>query len=163
MLNVTHDSDRTSYERYVSKQGRIERLQSENTTLKRRLDNYESPVVDLTHLDDDDDGEGDDATQHHDKRLREEYDRKTQERLVKVKEEKVAAEGARDRTDAIAAAASVAAASASADAREAAGDLEDAQELTGHLVQSENNKMSQIDELRRTVSELRHVSRENPF
>ena len=96
-------------------------------------------------------------------RLREEYDRKTQERLVKVKEEKVAAEGARDRTDAIAAAASVAAASASADAREAAGDLEDAQELTGHLVQSENNKMSQIDELRRTVSELRHVSRENPF
>jgi len=73
--------------------------------------------------------------------------------MVKVKEEKAAAEGARDRTDAIAAAASVAAATATADAREAAEDLEEAQELTGHLVQSENNKMSEIDELRRTVSE----------
>ena len=106
-------------------------------------------MVDLTQGDD----EADDAARHPNKRLREEYDQKTQERIVKVKEEKAAAEGARDRTDAIAAAASVAAATATADAREAAEDLEDAQELTGHLVQSENNKMSEIDELRRTVSE----------
>ena len=35
----------------------------------------------------------------------------------------------------------------------AEGKLEDAQELAGHLYQSENNKMSTIDELRGTVSE----------
>jgi len=36
---------------------------------------------------------------------------------------------------------------------DAVEDLEDAQELTGHLVQSENNRMTEIDELRGTVSE----------
>ena len=111
-------------------------LQSENASLKRRLG--EEDVVDLR-----DDGAPPPAKKN---ALRDEHDRATQARLVQVKEEKVAAEGARDRTDAVAAA-------ASADAAGAASELEDAQELAGHLYQSENNKMSTIDELRGTVSE----------
>ena len=35
-----------------------------------------------------------------------------------------------------------------------AEDLEDAQELAGHLVQSENNKMTEIDALKARIAEL---------
>ena len=121
------------------------RLQTENTSLQRRLDRYEgSGAIDVTQDDD-----VDDDAQHRDTGLRDLRERK----LVEVKEEKVAAEGARDRNDAVAAAASAAAATATADAADAAEDLRDSQELTDQLVLSENNKMSTIDELRGTVSE----------
>jgi len=70
--------------------------------LKRRLSRHEG-VVDVT-------GDGGDAPPVENK-LREEHDRATKKKLVKVKEEKADAEGARDRNDAIAAEASVAAAS----------------------------------------------------
>ena len=121
------------------------RLQAENASLKRRLDRYEgSGAIDVTQDDD-----ADDDAQHRDTGLRDLRERK----LVEVKEEKVAAEGARDRNDAVAAAASAAAATATADAADAAEDLRDSQELTDQLVLSENNKMSTIDELRGTVSE----------
>ena len=121
------------------------RLQSENASLQRRLDRYEgSGAIDVTQDDD-----VDDDAQHRDTGLRDLRERK----LVEVKEEKVAAEGARDRNDAVAAAASAAAATATADAADAAEDLRDSQELTDQLVLSENNKMSTIDELRGTVSE----------
>ena len=82
----------------------IRDLESENAVLRQRLSRHEG-VVDVT-------GDGGDAMSVENK-LREEHDRATNARLVKVKEEKADAEGALDRTDAIAAEASVAAASES--------------------------------------------------
>ena len=122
----------------------VSRLQSENASLKRRLG--EEDVVSLR------DGEAP-LPAKESSALRDAHDKQQTAVLRRVKEEKADAEGARDRNDAVAAAASAAAATATADAREAAEDLEDAHELTGHLVQSENNKMSEIDELKRAVSE----------
>jgi len=116
---------------------RFSRLQSENASLKRRLG--EEDVVSLR------DGEAP-LPAKESSALRDAHDKQQAAVLRRVKEEKLAAEGARDRNDTVAAA-------ASADAAGATSKLEDAQELTGHLVQSENNKMSEIDELRRTVSE----------
>ena len=81
---------------------KIASLEQEMEILKRRLSRHEG-VVDVT-------GDGGDAPPVENK-LREEHDRATKKKLVKVKEEKADAEGARDRTDAIAAEASVAAAS----------------------------------------------------
>ena len=115
----------------------VSRLRSENASLKRQLAGDD--VVDLR------DG---DASPPAKKRnaLRDAHDEQQSSTLNRVKKEKADAEGARDRTDAVAAA-------ASADLAGAASELEDAQELAGHLYQSENNKMSTIDELRGTVSE----------
>ena len=87
----------------------VSRLQSEKASLQRRLDRYEGTgKIDMTQDDD-----GDDDAQRRDTGLREEYDRATQEHIVEVKKEKLDAEGARDRTDRVAAAASVAAATES--------------------------------------------------
>ena len=120
------------------------RLQSENASIKRRL--AEDDVVSLR------DGEAP-LPAKESSALRDAHDKQQTALLRRVKEEKVAVEGARDRNDVVAAAASVAAATATADAADAAEDLRDAQELTDQLVLSENNKMSTIDELRGTVSE----------
>ena len=101
-------------------------------------------MVDLTQGDD----EADDAARHPNKRLREEYDQKTQERIVKVKEEKADAEGARDRTAAAAAAASAAAAAATAEAADAAQELEDVHgDLVNPLTLTVNALQTKIDEL----------------
>ena len=83
----------------------LSQLQSKNASLQRRLNRYEGHgAIDLT-------GDSDDAApEHRDKRLRTELDQASKARLVEVKEEKVAAERACDRTDAVTAAASAAAA-----------------------------------------------------
>ena len=67
--------------------GYASRLQSENASLKRRLDRYEgSGAIDVTQDDDADDA------QHRDTGLSDLRDRKTQERIVEVKKEKEALE-----------------------------------------------------------------------
>ena len=120
----------------------VSKLHSENVSLKRRLG--EEDVVDLC---------GDGAPPPAKKNaLRDEHDRKTQEHIVEVKKEKADAEGARDRNDAVAAAASTAAATAAADAREAAREA--AQELVdvhddfvNPLTLTVNALQTKIDEL----------------
>ena len=126
----------------------ISRLQTENASLQRRLDRYEgSGAIDVTQDDD-----ADDDAQHRDTGLSDLLDRKTQEHIVEVKKEKLDAEGARDRNDAVAAAASTAAATAAADAREAAREA--AQELVDvhddfviPLTLTVNALQTKIDEL----------------
>ena len=81
---------------------KVTSLESKVASLERRLSRYEG-TMDVT-------GDGGDAPPVENK-LREEHDRATKKKLVKVKVEKADAEGARDRNDAIAAEASVAAAS----------------------------------------------------
>ena len=71
--------------------------------------------------------------------LRDKRDEEQAKVLKRVKKENRAAEKARD--------------DAEKKKSAAEGKLEDAQELANQLVLSENNKMSEIDELRRTVSE----------
>jgi hypothetical protein len=67
---------------------RFSRLQSENASLKRRLDRYEgSGAIDMTQDDD-----TDDDAQHRDTGLRDLRERKTQESFGKVKQEKIDAE-----------------------------------------------------------------------
>ena len=83
-------------------QGQADASLREKASLERRLSRYEG-TMDVT-------GDGGDAPPVENK-LREEHDRATKKKLVKVKLEKADAEGARDRNDAIAAEASVAAAS----------------------------------------------------
>ena len=83
---------------------KVTSLESKVASLERRLSRYEG-TMDVT-------GDGGDAPPVENK-LREEHDRATKKKLVKVKVEKADAEGARDRNDAIAAEASVAAASES--------------------------------------------------
>ena len=99
LRGVAHENLELALCRFVAQ------LQSKNASLQRRLNRYEGHgAIDLT-------GDSDDAApEHRDKRLRTELDQASKARLVEVKEEKVAAEGARDRTDAVAAAASAAAA-----------------------------------------------------
>ena len=83
-------------------QGQADASLREKASLERRLSRYEG-TMDVTE-------DGGDAPPVENK-LRAELDRETKKKLVKVKEEKADAEGALDRTDAIAAEASVAAAS----------------------------------------------------
>ena len=85
-------------------QGQVDASLGEKATLERRLSRYEG-TMDVTE-------DGGDAPPVENK-LRAELDRETNAQLVKVKKETADAEGARDRTDAIAAEASVAAASES--------------------------------------------------
>jgi len=131
------------------------RLHSENASLQRRLDRYEGTgKIDMTQDDD-----ADDDAQHRDTGLRDLRERK----LVEVKEEKADAEGARDRNDAVAAAASTAAATAAADAREAAREA--AQELVdvhddfvNPLTLTVNALQTKIDELHALASQVDPVA-----
>ena len=95
------------------------KLLSENASLKRQLAGEED-VVSLC------DGEAP-LPAKESSALRDAHDKQQTAVLRRVKEEKLDAEGARDRTDRVAAAASAAAATATADAREAAREA--AQEL----------------------------------
>ena len=106
-----------------------------------------SGAIDVTQDDD-----ADDDAQRRDTGLSDLRDRKTQERIVEVKKEKADAEGARDRNDAVAAAASTAAATAAADAREAAREaaqeLEDVHDdFVNPLTLTVNALQTKIDEL----------------
>ena len=117
----------------------ISRLQSENASLKRQLAGDD--VVDLR------DG---DASPPAKKRnaLRDAHDEQQSSTLNRVKEEKVAAERACDRTDAVAAAASAAAATATAEAADAAEELEDVHDdLVNPLTLTVNALQTKIDEL----------------
>ena len=109
------------------------------------------------------DDDADDDAQHRDTGLRDLRDRKTQEHIVEVKKEKADAEGARDRNDAVAAAASTAAATAAADAREAAREaaqeLEDVHEdLVNPLTLTVNALQTKIDELHALASQVDPVA-----
>ena len=129
------------------------KLRSENASLKRQLAGDD--VVDLR-----DDGAPPPAKK---RTLRDAHDEQQLSTLNRVKEEKVAAEGARDRNDAVAAAASTAAATAAADAREAAREA--AQELVdvhddfvNPLTLTVNALQTKIDELHALASQVDPVA-----
>ena len=116
---------------------RFSRLQSENASLKRQLAGEED-VVSLC------DGEAP-LPAKESSALRDAHDKQQTAVLRRVKEEKADAEGARDRNDAVAAAASTAAATAAA---EAAQELEDVHEdFVNPLTLTVNALQTKIDEL----------------
>ena len=130
------------------------RLQSENASLKRQLAGDD--VVDLR-----DDGAPPPAKKRN--ALRDAHDEQQSSTLNRVKEEKTDAEGARDRNDAVAAAASTAAATAAADAREAAREaaqeLEDVHDdFVNPLTLTVNALQTKIDELHALASQVDPVA-----
>ena len=128
---------------------RFSRLQSENASLKRQLAGDD--VVDMR------DG---DASPPAKKRnaLRDAHDEQQSSKLKRVKEEKLDAERACDRTDATAAAASAAAAKASAAAATAHNDAEEAQDTLGYQVRFTDALQTKIDELHALASQVDPVA-----
>ncbi len=134
---------------------RFSQLRSENASLKRQLAGEED-VVSLC------DGEAP-LPAKESSALRDAHDKQQTAILRRVKEEKADAEGARDRNDAVAAAASTAAATAAADAREAAREA--AQELVdvhddfvNPLTLTVNALQTKIDELHALASQVDPVA-----
>ena len=129
---------------------RFSQLLSENASLKRRLG--EEDVVSLR------DGEAP-LPSKESSALRDAHDKQQTAVLRRVKEEKVDAERACDRTDAVAAAASAAAATATADAREATEELEDVHDdFVNPLTLTVNALQTKIDELHALASQVDPVA-----
>jgi len=131
------------------------KLLSENASLKRQLAGEED-VVSLC------DGEAP-LPAKESSALRDAHDKQQTAVLRRVKEEKLDAEGARDRTDRVAAAASAAAATATADAREAAREaaqeLEDVHEdFVNPLTLTVDALQTKIDELHALASQVDPVA-----